>query len=68
MPKIRERIVPTEAVQMRVKTMVGISKMNKVVGEKAKIAPIKVPNPLPPLNLRKIDQLWPIIAIKPART
>ena len=53
----KDNRVPTEAVQIIVKIMVGIKAISKSKGERAKRAPIKAANPLPPLKLRKQDQL-----------
>ncbi len=63
----KNRIVATEAFQIRAKTTKGIKQKLKICGERAKKAPIKVPIPLPPAPFKKQDQLWPTTAPTPAK-
>ena len=64
----KNKRVPIELFQMIVKIKKGIKASPKIVGERAKKAPIIVPTPRPPANLRKMLQLWPITAATPERT
>ena len=64
----KNKRVPIEAFQIRAKMIKGIKESDKILGEKAKNAPIKVPTPLPPSPFKKIDQLCPKIAARPERT
>lgn len=55
--KKRKKIVPTELFQIRAKSKKGKREKIANLKENAKRAPKKVAIPLPPANLRKIDQL-----------
>ena len=61
-PVKKDKRVPTEAVQIIVKIIQGIKMMAKYIGEITASAPTRVARPLPPLNLRNIDQLCPLTA------
>ena len=67
-PVRKDKRVPTEAVQSIVKIRQGIKEIIKTVGEIIKRTPTKAANPLPPLKLRKQDQLCPITARIPQKT
>jgi hypothetical protein len=66
-PNTKDKIVPIEAVQIKVKIIQGITIIKRKTGENPITAPTKVAKPLPPLPFTKIDQLCPKIAQIPAK-
>src|SRR4030042_2104173 len=62
---IKNKIVPIEAFQIKAKTKRGIRDQPRIWGLRVKKAPIKVPIPRPPANLRKQDQLLPTTTATP---